>query len=109
MEFTKKEKSALASVLTAIIYADGFIDNNEVDYLGLIKFELQISDDDLQDGINMEPADALAVIAAMEEDKKKFAGQIMMRMAYADRKKLDPVEYELITGIFLKCGITPEE
>jgi len=107
MEFTDKEKAALVGVLSAIIYADGFIDQKEVDYMGRIKYELGIQDELLPVSLEMEPSEAFGIIAAMGDEKKKFAGNILMKMAYID-KELDATEYRLVAGILLKCGITPE-
>lgn len=104
MEFSDKEKAALIGVLSAIIYADGFIDQKEVDYMGRIKFELGIPDELMPVSLEMEPAQAFGIISAMSGDKKKLAGNILMKMAYID-KELDVTEYRLVTGILLKCGI----
>lgn len=107
MEFTDKEKAALVGVLSAIIYADGFIDQKEVDYMGRIKYELGIPDELMPVSMEMEPVEAFAVMSAMDSEKKKLAGHILMKMAYID-KELDATEYRLVTGILLKCGIVPE-
>ena len=107
MEFTEKEKAALIGVLSAIIYADGFIDQKEVDYMGRIKYELGISDELMPVSLEIEPSEAFEIISAMSDDKKKVAGEILMKMAYID-KELDATEYRLVAGILLKCGIVPD-
>lgn len=107
MEFTSQEKAALIGVLSAVIYADGIIDGKEIDYMGRIQYELGIGEKAIEAGLEMEPAEAFAVISAMSENKKKLAGKVLIKMAYSD-KELSASEYELVTGILLRCGITPE-
>ena len=107
MEFTPHEKAALVGILSAIVYADGFITPKEMDYMGRIGYELNIPKPIVDKGLEMEPADAFNAISSMNDTKKQLAGKILMKMAYAD-KELDPAEYELVVKILLRCGITPE-
>lgn len=107
--FTIKEKAALVGILCAIVYADGFIDPAEVNYMGRIGYELGFSDDVIGLGLEMEAEEALSIISAMGHEKKCLAGKAMMKMVYIDGKELDATEYQLVTGIFLRCGISPDD
>ena len=102
--FSDDEKRAIASVVSAIAYADGSIATREMDYLGRIKFGLDIPDEMYEEGLAMEPTDSFAMISAMDPEKKERVGEILMRMAYADGE-LHPTEYQIVVGVALRCGI----
>ena len=80
--YTDKEKAALAGMLSVIIYADGFIDMKEVDYMGRIKYRLNISDDLLEQGLNMDREEILDILSSMDEPGKQLAGKIFIKMAH---------------------------
>lgn len=107
-EFTEKEKQAIAGVLSAIIYADGFVHEKEVDFLARINYMLDISNDTFNAGIVMVPTDAFDAIAAMTPEQRKGVGKILLRMVYADGE-LNSTEYEIFTRTVLRCGIELEE
>lgn len=109
MEFTSHEKSAMVGILTAIVYADGFINEKEVDYLGRIGYDLDITDENIINaGLEMDLTEAFSVISALAGKKKEVARETLLRTAYIDKDHLDASEQELIAEIFLHCGMAAD-
>lgn len=102
--FSTDEKRAIAGILSALVYADGFIHTREMDYMARVKYGLDISDDLYAEGLKMEPAAAFSIVSAMSSHHKERVGDILMKMAYADGD-LSTKEYEIVAGVALRCGI----
>lgn len=81
---TKTEKYAIVSVLSQIMNADGVIHPKEVEFMDGIYKELDITIDELQEIMNLDPVQAKIIINDMSIENKKVAKALFDSMASSD-------------------------
>ena len=77
MEFTSIEKQAVISLLAGIIEADGWIEEDEIEFAEDILDALECTDEDVELGQGMPILPALVTIKNMTDEKKSTVADIM--------------------------------
>lgn len=103
--FSDKEKCAIAGALSAVVYADDFVHNKEIDYMARVKYSLGISDELYEEGINMDATEGASIISAMSAGKKQLIGEIIVRMLHIDGTP-EEEEERAVEDIARRCGLT---
>jgi len=98
MHFTIKEKEAISRVFGELIKADGKVDVSEAESLFLTFTHFDISTQIQDDGRKLSSEEALAILGAMNEEKRAELVHFMHQMADADGH-LDPREMDLILKV----------
>ena len=85
MEFTSIEKQAVISLLAGIIEADGWIEEDEIEFAEDILDALECTDEDVELGQGMPILPALVTIKNMTDEKKSTVADIIAAAIVADR------------------------
>ena len=104
IDFTQKEKIAVADVLLQMICADGEIDEGEKQYMYQLQGALEITNADIEKAINEDTLSSLMVIRDMEKTKKEAVTIMMHEMMCADGE-IDEGEVHLILWVARLCGL----
>lgn len=108
MQFNLAEKLAIVKVIDEMIFADGEVDQKEIDYLihlsEVLEFDLTL----VQEARLLNPAESLSILSRMSDLKKHALAIMMLEMAKSDGQ-VDQSEMELIATIFTLAGINLEE
>ena len=85
MEFTSLEKQSIVGLMLAIIEADGWIEENEIEFSDEILEAIDCSDEDFDLGQEIPYLTALVTIKRMDDEKKDVVADIMTTVIIADR------------------------
>lgn len=88
MVFSEREMTAVFQVANAMIMADERIDDNEIHVMSREALRFGIPLEDLKrlhvNAGNMEAAEALAIIACFDYERKKYVASLLGSILYAD-------------------------
>ncbi|MBR5661419.1 MAG: hypothetical protein IKW99_07700 [Bacteroidales bacterium] len=85
MEFTSIEKQAVISLLTAIVEADGFIEEDEIEFAEDVLATIECTDEDIELGQQMPIIPALVTIKRMTDEQKDAVADVIVAAIVADR------------------------
>ena len=85
MEFTSIEKQAVISLLAAIIEADGYIEEDEVEFAEDVFDALECTDEDLELGQAMPIIPALVVVKNMTDEQKSAVADVIAAAIVSDQ------------------------
>ncbi|NNE77509.1 MAG: TerB family tellurite resistance protein [Pricia sp.] len=107
MEFNLAEKLAILKAIDEVILVDGTVYSGELNLLNQFMRMLKFDKNLLQEARDVDSKEALLILGAMTESKKKALSLILTEMANADGK-VDNEEIHLILNIFKSVGIEYE-
>ncbi len=98
-KITKTEKYAIVSVLSQIMNADGVIHPKEVEFMDSIYKKLDITIEEIQEVMNLDPIQAKIIIDEMSIGNKQVAKALFDSMASSDGF-VHPKETAIIESLF---------
>ena len=85
MEFTPTEKQAVVSLMIGIIEADGWIDEEEIEFADEVLDAIECTDEDFELGQDMPLLPALVTVRRMTDEQKEAVAQVISATIVADR------------------------
>ena len=85
MEFTPIEKQAIISLLLGIIEADGYIEDEELEFSDEVLDALECTDEDIELGQEMPVIPALVIVKKMTDEQKEAVADVIAAAIVADR------------------------
>ncbi len=85
MEFTSLEKQAVISLLAGIIEADGYIQDEEIEFAEDVLDALECTDEDIALGQEMPILPALVAVKRMTAEQKDAVAGVILAAVVADR------------------------
>jgi len=107
MKFNLAEKLAIIKAMDEVILVDGTVYTNELNILNQLMQMLKFEKNLLEEARDVDAKEALLILGAMTESKKKTLALILEEVAKADGK-VDDKEIILILNIFESVGIKCE-
>ena len=98
-KITKTEKYAIVSVLSQIMNAYGVIHPKEVEFMDSIYKKLDITIEEIQEVMNLDPIQAKIIIDEMSIENKQVAKALFDSMASSDGF-VHPKETAIIESLF---------
>ncbi|MEJ2584804.1 MAG: DUF533 domain-containing protein [Robiginitalea sp.] len=107
MKFNLVEKLALLKAIDEVIQMDDEIKPGELNYMEQLSEVMEFTSDHILEARDVEPAEAIAVLGAMPEEKQQSLIRLMTEAANADGE-VDVREIQFIYRVFSAAGIEPE-
>jgi hypothetical protein len=85
MEFTAEEKQAVISLMVGIIEADGWIDDEEIEFAEEVLDAIECTEEDFELGQDMPLLPALVIVKNMTDEQKGVASDVITATIVADR------------------------
>ena len=85
MEFNALERQAVISLLLGIIEADGWIDDDEIEFAQDVMETIGCTDEDVQLGQDMPLIPALVIIKNLTDEQKSAVSDVITATVVADR------------------------
>ena len=85
MEFTAEEKQAVISLMVGIIEADGWIDDEEIEFAQDVLDAIECTEDDFELGQDMPLLPALVIVKNMTDEQKGVVSDVITATIVADR------------------------
>ena len=85
MDFTAEEKQAVISLMCGIIEADGWIDDDEIEFAQDVLDAIECTEDDFELGQEMPLLPALVILKNMTEEQKGVVSDVITATIVADR------------------------
>ena len=85
MEFTAEEKQAVISLMVGIIEADGWIDDEEIEFAQDVLDAIECSEEDFELGQDMPLLPALVIVKNMTDEQKGVVSDVITATIVADR------------------------
>ena len=85
MEFTAEEKQAVISLLVGIIEADGWIDDEEIEFAQDVLDAIECTEEDFELGQDMPLLPALVILKRMSDEQKGVVSDVITATIVADR------------------------
>lgn len=85
MEFTAEEKQAVISLLVGIIEADGWIDDEEIEFAQDVLDAIACTEEDFELGQDMPLLPALVILKRMSDEQKGVVSDVITATIVADR------------------------
>lgn len=85
MEFTSLEKQAVISLMVGIIEADGWIDDEEIEFAEEVLDAIECTEEDFELGQDMPLLPALVVLKRMTDEQKGVVSDVITATIVADR------------------------
>ena len=85
MEFTSVEKQAVISLMIGIIEADGWIDEEEIEFAEDVLDAIECSEEDFELGQDMPLLPALVAVKNMTDEQKSVVSDVITATIVADR------------------------
>jgi uncharacterized tellurite resistance protein B-like protein len=104
MEFNLAEKLALVKAVDEVIYVDGKVDLEEIDFMTQIMDMLNIDRSLIDEARKISPKECMTILKGMNDGKKEALSVMLNEMANADGE-FNKKEYRLIFNIMLEVGI----
>lgn len=104
MEFNLAEKLALVKAVDEVIYVDGKVDPEEIDFMTQLMDNLKFDKNLIEEARKITPPECMAILKGMSEEKKKALSMLLNEMANADGE-FNKAEYRLIFNILMEVGI----
>ena len=85
MEFTSVEKQAVISLMIGIIEADGWIDEEEIEFAEDVLDAIECTEEDFELGQDMPLLPALVAVKNMTDEQKSVVSDVITATIVADR------------------------
>ena len=85
MEFTAEEKQAVISLMCGIIEADGWIDDEEIEFAQDVLDAIECTEEDFELGQDMPLLPALVIVKNMTDEQKGVVSDVITATIVADR------------------------
>ena len=85
MEFTAEEKQAVISLMVGIIEADGWIDDEEIEFAQDVLDAIECTEEDFELGQDMPLLPALVIVKNMTDEQKGIVSDVITATIVADR------------------------
>ena len=85
MEFTAEEKQAVISLMVGIIEADGWIDDEEIEFAQDVLDAIECTEEDFELGQDMPLLPALVIVKNMTDEQKGVVSDVITATIVADR------------------------
>ena len=85
MEFTSMEKQAVISLMIGIIEADGWIDDEEIEFAQDVLDAIECTEEDFELGQDMPLLPALVIVKNLTEEQKSVVSDVISATIVADR------------------------
>ena len=85
MHFTAEEKQAVISLMVGIIEADGWIDDEEIEFAQDVLDAIECSEEDFELGQDMPLLPALVIVKNMTDEQKGVVSDVITATIVADR------------------------
>ena len=85
MEFTAEEKQAVISLMCGIIEADGWIDDEEIEFAQDVLDAIECTEDDFELGQDMPLLPALVILKNLTDEQKGVVSDVITATIVADR------------------------
>ena len=85
MEFTAQEKQAVISLMCGIIEADGWIDDEEIEFAQDVLDAIECGEEDFELGQDMPLLPALVILKNMTDEQKGVVSDVITATIVADR------------------------
>ena len=85
MEFTAEEKQAVISLMVGIIEADGWIDDEEIEFAQDVLDAIECTEEDFELGQDMPLLPALVILKRMSDEQKGVVSDVITATIVADR------------------------
>ena len=85
MEFTSMEKQAVISLMVGIIEADGWIDDEEIEFAQDVLDAIECTEEDFELGQDMPLLPALVFVKNLTEEQKSVVSDVISATIVADR------------------------
>ena len=85
MDFTAEEKQAVISLMVGIIEADGWIDDEEIEFAQDVLDAIECSEEDFELGQDMPLLPALVIVKNMTDEQKGVVSDVITATIVADR------------------------
>ena len=85
MDFTAEEKQAVISLMCGIIEADGWIDEDEIEFAQDVLDAIECTEDDFELGQDMPLLPALVILKNMTDEQKGVVSDVITATIVADR------------------------
>ena len=113
MDFSSIEKQSIISLMVGIIEADGWIDDEEIEFAEEVLDAIDCSEDDFDLGQEMPLLPALVTIKNMTPEQKDAVADVIFAVIVSDRviaeEEAEIFEYVAeLTGIADVLSLNPE-
>ena len=85
MDFTAEEKQAVISLMVGIIEADGWIDDEEIEFAEEVLDAIECTEEDFELGQDMPLLPALVIVKNMTDEQKGVVSDVITAPIVADR------------------------
>ena len=85
MEFISMEKQAVISLMVGIIEADGWIDDEEIEFAQDVLDAIECTEEDFELGQDMPLLPALVIVKNLTEEQKSVVSDVISATIVADR------------------------
>ena len=85
MDFTAEEKQAVISLMCGIIEADGWIDDDEIEFAQDVLDAIECGEEDFELGQDMPLLPALVILKNMTDEQKGVVSDVITATIVADR------------------------
>ena len=85
MEFTAEEKQAVISLMVGIIEADGWIDDEEIEFAQDVLDAIECTEEDFELGQDMPLLPALVIVKNLTDEQKGVVSDVITATIVADR------------------------
>ena len=85
MDFTAEEKQAVISLMCGIIEADGWIDDEEIEFAQDVLDAIECGEEDFELGQDMPLLPALVIVKNMTDEQKGIVSDVITATIVADR------------------------
>jgi uncharacterized tellurite resistance protein B-like protein len=104
MEFNLAEKLALVKAVDEVIYIDGKVDTEEMDFMTQLMDTLKFDRILVEEARKITAKECLSILKGMTYEKKQMLSELLNEMANADGE-FNKDEYRLIFNILHEVGI----
>ncbi len=104
MEFNLAEKLALVKAVDEVIYVDGKVDTEEMDFMTQLMEALKFDRKLVEEARNITAKECLTILKGMTYEKKQMLSELLNEMANVDGE-FNKDEYRLIFNILHEVGI----
>ena len=85
MHFTAEEKQAVISLMVGIIEADGWIDDEEIEFAQDVLDAIECTEEDFELGQDMPLLPALVIVKNLTDEQKGVVSDVITATIVADR------------------------
>ena len=85
MDFTAEEKQAVISLMCGIIEADGWIDDEEIEFAQDVLDAIECGEEDFELGQDMPLLPALVIVKNMTDEQKGIVSDVITATIVTDR------------------------